>query len=145
MPRNLSPAVLAAIDAPQKTMGLFLELNFAAAATQGTLNGFPIVSVQVILGVLYVIVGVPLTVAQEALLETGPVSFEGLTVATWLNGVEVPGVEVGFIAGPAGQTTVSFSPPAPSTPSTTANNLNAQLPGGWPSTGWKPVCILPTC
>src|SRR5580700_3456908 len=29
MPRNLSPAVFAAMDAPQKSMGLFLELAFA--------------------------------------------------------------------------------------------------------------------
>src|ERR1039457_1594170 len=36
MPRNLSPSVLAAIDAPQKSMALFLELNFENAVTAGS-------------------------------------------------------------------------------------------------------------
>ena len=36
MPRNLSPSVLAAIDAPQKSLALFLQLTFGAASTTPT-------------------------------------------------------------------------------------------------------------
>lgn len=39
-----------------------------------------------------------------------------------------------------------LQPPSPS-PSAiiTANNIDDIAPGGWPPTGWKPVCILPAC
>ncbi len=91
--------------------GLLLPGDFLQIGPWGQ---FPVVAVQVITflvgGIsdttLYVTVAGNLTTAQQALLESGPVGFTGLTAAVWMNGwlFEVTSISAGATS------VISFNP-----------------------------------